>query len=127
MPITVGWDNNDSDSRLLLFNWGGHCTWHDCKEALTQAELLAHDETLPAIHLFDLTMSELPHQALVPLLQKCLVTRLSYRVRKTVLVERSHRVDLLSDNLRLALGQSLWESILITDSLPRARALCAMP
>ncbi|MFQ3646154.1 MAG: hypothetical protein SNJ54_08515 [Anaerolineae bacterium] len=126
MSIVVGWDNNDSDSRLLLFTWSGSCTWHDCKEALTQAELLAHDTNLPAVHLFDLTASELSQQALMPLLQKCLAMRLSYRVRKTIFIERPHLVGLLNENLRLALGDALWSTILITDSLPRARALSAM-
>lgn len=125
MPITVGWDNNDSDTRLLLFTWVGQSTWHDCKEALTQAELLAHNDTLPTVHLFDLTANELPQQALIPLLQKCLGMRLSYRVHKNILVERAHRVDLLKENLHLAMGDPA-SAIIVADSLPRARALSAM-
>ncbi len=126
MPITVGWDNDDSDSKLLLFTWIGKCTWHDCKEALTQAELLAHDTNLPTVHLFDLSACELSQQALLPLLQKCLSMHLSYRVRKTILIERPHLVGLLSENLQLALGDALWSTVHVVDSLPRARALSAM-
>ncbi len=127
MSIIVEWDNQDSASKLLLFTWKGRCTWYDCKEAFTQAEMMAYDDQRPDVHIFDLTGCEMPQQILIPLLQKCLGVHLSYHVRKTILIERPHLVDLLSENLCLLLGEETSQKMLVVDSLPRARALSAMP
>lgn len=106
--------------------WQGRCTWNDCKEALTQAEMMAYDDQRPNVHIFDLTTCEMAQQALVPLLQKCLGMHLSYHVRKTIIIERPHLVELLSENLRLLLSEEASKTTFVVDSLPRARALSAM-
>lgn len=126
MPIQVLWDNSDANYEVLLFVFPSQWTWHDCKEALTQAELMADEVKPPAVHMFDLTASELPQQTLIPLLRKCLQMQLSYHVRKTIFIERPHLTDLLAENLRLVLRDVERHSFDVTDSLPRARALSQM-
>jgi hypothetical protein len=108
---------------MLLFTFPAQWTWHDCKEALMQAELMGDEAGPPTVHVFDLTASELPQQALIPLLRRCLQMRLSYRVRKTIFIERPHLTDLLAENLRLVLRDVEKHNFDVTDSLPRARAL----
>jgi hypothetical protein len=97
MTIDVRW--NDEQHRILLCEFHGEWTWHDCREAVQNMVYLQDGISTPAHFVYDLSHSTLPTRACLNLLQKLLTLEISPAPDQIVIVDKDYRLSILHDML----------------------------
>lgn len=97
MTIDVRW--NDEQHRVLLSEFHGEWTWHDCREAVQNLVYLQDGISTPVHFVYDLTHSTLPTRACLSLLQKLLALHISPAPDQIVIVDKDYRLSTLRDML----------------------------
>ncbi len=121
MSIRVQWDQ-DTTVPIIVFNFEGDWSWHECREAMQYAEFLAEDNENSFHYVYDLTMNRLPQRQYLAHIQKMLLVKSSPRLRSITVIERGHFVETLKDFLMAAKPHANLDNIYFAETLARARA-----
>lgn len=122
MAVGVDWDG-DASSAILIFRFDGDWNWHECREAMQNAEFLLEDSEGDFSYIYDLTPNRVPQRVYLPIVQKLLNMKMTKAPQRIVVVERGHFVETLKDMLAVAIMDTDFSTIQFTDSLSRARAI----
>ncbi len=97
MSIDVKWI--DQKQQILICEFHGEWTWHDCREAIQGMLYLQEGVQMPVHFVYDLTESTLPARACLSLMQKLLTLEIQPAPDQIVIVDKSYRLSTLSDML----------------------------
>jgi hypothetical protein len=126
MSVNAKWDDNNH--YIIIFEFEGDWTWHECREAMQYAEFLTADAEKTVSYIYDLTHNRLPQRAYLGIMQKLFTAEfLTIPPKKIVIIEKGYFVETLKTLLEAALAVSDFSTVFFTDNLARARAIISAP
>lgn len=98
MGINIAWDKQLK--HMLICQFEGVWTWHQCREALQVVMYMQEGATQPITYVYDLTDSTLETRACLNRLQKLLNLSLQPSPERIVIVDKSLRLTSLETMLQ---------------------------
>ena len=116
MNVDIHWDYQNRE--LLVCEFHGDWTWHDCREAMQVMSYMQDGLNFAVDYVFDLTDSTLASRACLERMKKLLNTQMEPAPRHIIIVDqytRSRMMETMLSTVVHALG------IQFVETLPQAR------
>lgn len=118
MNIDIQWDQHSNHT--LVCSYRDEWTWHECREAMQNMVYLQDGfEASVVNHIYDFSDSTLPSRASLNLIQKLLNAPRNPAPKYIILVDKSHRLNMLIDMLDNIVRP--WGNVYFADTLSAAR------